>query len=1182
MHYQLVRLLIVVATLFTGYIPVCAQLPDYYVKMLTEQQGLNPSEFIGITKDKQDFLWLLSQSSVQRYDGKQSWNFPLDESANQIFIDKQDRKWLITNDGVKLFINDHVGFKPISYVKGKNKTAVNLFNAWNDLYLLHAEGIQVFDEKTKTFLLPPKPILPVVENITTANSSHEKFLFFATADSVYSFEWTTKRLRSLPLKRAMSLVPLSENDMLVSKSGLQSFYADFNTNTLQPVSTAEVDRSGRNKFIQFYSGVKMKQDLFLLSSSQGLVEYEYCKAKFRSPAFYYKGDVLSNTLSVRRLFKDNNGIVYMTHADGVAFCNPLKNGINYLRYYTKDNIALPEIDIRSFAEDKKGTIWIGTLNGLANLNMQTGDLRVVSVTSDGTSINYPSLRHLVYHQDLLWVGTAGKGVWLYQTETGQFSRPYFANDSIGRNTEKTFTEEFTWKIVPLKNGNVFIAGGNYCYVVNRLSLLVTRLTKATFPAVSRSAVQDSSGRIWRGTNNGLVCVDSTFISLFSIRDSFPDKRIAAFCEWKANSMLIGSKGIYEVQSENKKISSFKKLDWIPANRFVYCMEKDGMGRIWMGTDEGLYCYDPASKRTNRYDGADNVQPQSFNSNGMYISSNGLLFAGGKSGMNYFDPLRFQSDSVKLTPSIASFVINGNDSTFFSHQQPLKIDYNNRNISINISAPDYQRPFRIKYRYTLSDKKDKWILNGNSRFVQLNNLEPGKYQLIVSVSHDAVHWFDAEKPVVFTILLPWWKQWWFIALLLMVAAGLGWVFYLFRQKRKRLKQYQQTIDYFAHSGFEHSTVDDILWDVARNCISGLNFEDCVIYLLDTERQVLVQKAAYGAKSPRHFEIANPIEIPVGKGITGYVASTGVAEIINDTTKDKRYVVDDERRCSEITVPIIHKGKVIGVIDAESKKKNFFTKEHLETLKTIASICSAKISRGMAVAEMKKAEEHLAILNAKMLETKYMNLRLQMNPHFLFNSLSSIQHLIVSEQTNEAYKYLSVFSTFLRSVLQYADKTVIKLDEELKMLDMYIRLELLGSDKAFDYSIEIDDQLEPEDTLIPPLIIQPLVENAIWHGLMHKDGNRFLTITFKNNADEHMICTVEDNGIGRAEASAISKSNLNNFAYQSKSTALIKERLRLLEIKTGMPASIETDDKLVEGKSGGTRIKIKIPFYNIDEV
>jgi ligand-binding sensor domain-containing protein len=435
--YHPVRLLVVMLALLAGLVPLHAQLPDYYVKMLTEQQGLNPSEFIGIDKDRQGFLWLLSQNSVQRYDGKQSWTFPQEEGAKKIFIDKQDRKWLITNAGVKLFVNDYTGFSAIDHAKEKNSNPVILLNAWNGLYLLLSDGFQVFDEKLQRFVRPAVPLLPGIKNIAIATSNHEKYLFFATGDSVFSFEWATKRLRALPIRRTVDLVPLSENDVFVSTRGLQAFIADFEQNVLKPVSTSEVDHSGKSKFIEIYSGVKMKPDLFLLSSTQGLLEYDYCTGKFRSPAFYYKGDVLSNTLSVRRLFKDGNGVVYMTHADGVAFCNPLKKGINYLRYYTRNGVSLPEIDIRSFAEDKNGTIWIATLNGLASLDMKTGDLRVEAATNDGSSINYPSLRHIVYHRGLLWAGTAGKGVWLYQTETGQFSRPHFTTDSIGRSIEKS-------------------------------------------------------------------------------------------------------------------------------------------------------------------------------------------------------------------------------------------------------------------------------------------------------------------------------------------------------------------------------------------------------------------------------------------------------------------------------------------------------------------------------------------------------------------------------------------------------------------------------------------------------------------------------------------------------------------------------------------------------------------------
>lgn len=1163
--------------------PAYTQLPDYHVKMLTEQQGLHAAEFSSIAKDKNGFLWLASQTKIQRYDGKQSWPFAVSEGAEEIFIDNQDRKWLITRSGIQLYINDYAGFRTIKHSSEKDTNPICLFNAWQGLYLLMSNELRVFNEKSQQFDSSENLGIKISKPIIAANAGHRQYLFFATADSIYSLDLTTKRLKALAVtKRVQLLIALSENRVLVSVSGIKTYYVNFETGFMREVNASEADPTGKNKFIQIYGGVRVKQDLFLLSTTQGLVEFDDCNIRFRTPVFYYRGDKLSNTLSIKYLFRDEDGLIYMTHADGIALYNPLREGINYLRHYTSNNVSLPDIDIRSFTQDKKGNTWIATLNGLASLNMKTGELKTFFAGADPITINYPSLRHLIFQKDLLWVGTGGKGLWLYQTETGKFERPFFENDSIGKHVELTFTSEFIWRMVPLLNGDVFIAGGNYCYVVNGQTLFVSRLSKTVFTGISRSAIQDSSGRIWRGTTNGLNCTDDNFNLLFNIRDSFPDKRVAAFCEWKKNHMLIGTKGVYEVISDGKEIVAFRQAAWMPTNRFVYCMEKDRLGRIWLGTDEGLFCHDPATGKTDRYNSADNVQPFAFNSNGLYMSPGNLLFAGGKIGMNYFDPIRVQRKESKLKPLTASFSIGNNDSAFFMQQQPLKVLFYNRSISVNISAPAYENPFSILYRYKLKENSSDWIENSNSRFVRLNNLPPGSYQFIASVSYDGKQWYDSSDPVAFQILSPWWKQTWFIALCVALVSLVIWQYLKFKKRVATRRSQQKTIDYFAHSGTEHSSAEDILWDIARNCISGLGFEDCVIYLVDEEQQLLIQKAAYGAKSPKNFEIANPIVIPVGSGITGTVAATGKAEIINDTTKDKRYIVDDEVRMSEIAVPIIHNEKVIGVIDSEAKRKNFFTAQHLETLKTIASLCSAKISRGMAISEMKKAEEQMKELNNKMVETKFINLRLQMNPHFLFNSLSSIQHLVVSNQTSEAYKYLSVFSAFLRSLLQYADKTVIKLEEEIKMLDMYVRLEQLGSDKTFEYSIDVDNELEPEDTLIPPLIIQPLIENAIWHGLMHKEGHRKLAVNFKNNGDEYMVCTVDDNGIGRKAASSISKNNLNHFAYQSKSTHLIKERLELLKIKTGKIATYEVEDKISNGEPNGTRIKIIIPFYNIDEV
>src|SRR5262245_6229121 len=164
--------------------------------------------------------------------------------------------------------------------------------------------------------------------------------------------------------------------------------------------------------------------------------------------------------------------------------------------------------------------------------------------------------------------------------------------------------------------------------------------------------------------------------------------------------------------------------------------------------------------------------------------------------------------------------------------------------------------------------------------------------------------------------------------------------------RRADAVAQCISRFATTLLEQHTEEDILWDLAKNCISQLGFVDCVVYLLDGERGVLVQKAALGPKSPEGRVIVNPIVIPLGEGIVGSVAVSGKPELIGDTSLDPRYIVDDERRFSEITVPIVADGEVIGVIDSEHPQRNFFTPEHLKMLTAIASLCANKLIRAQA--------------------------------------------------------------------------------------------------------------------------------------------------------------------------------------------------------------------------------------------
>ena len=175
--------------------------------------------------------------------------------------------------------------------------------------------------------------------------------------------------------------------------------------------------------------------------------------------------------------------------------------------------------------------------------------------------------------------------------------------------------------------------------------------------------------------------------------------------------------------------------------------------------------------------------------------------------------------------------------------------------------------------------------------------------------------------------------------------------------RRKARYLEVIHEFALSQVDLNTLDEILWNVAKTAIAKLGFVDCVIYLLDSGGTTLVQRAAHGPKNPIEQDILNPITIPVGEGIVGTVAKTGKVERIADTSKDARYILDDAARLSELAVPIIHQGQVIGVLDSEHPERDFFTEDHVQLLKTIASLASTRIDTAIAMERLESIIERL---------------------------------------------------------------------------------------------------------------------------------------------------------------------------------------------------------------------------------
>ena len=161
------------------------------------------------------------------------------------------------------------------------------------------------------------------------------------------------------------------------------------------------------------------------------------------------------------------------------------------------------------------------------------------------------------------------------------------------------------------------------------------------------------------------------------------------------------------------------------------------------------------------------------------------------------------------------------------------------------------------------------------------------------------------------------------------------------------RYLEVLHQFTMSQASLTSVDDICWNIAKTAIGDLGFIDCVVYLINDRGDTLVQRAAHGEKNPSEREILDPIEIPLGSGIVGAVAKTGELQLVNDTRSDPRYILDDDFRCSELAVPILHEGRVVGVLDSEHPDANFYSEEDVKLFTTIAALASTRLDTALAL-------------------------------------------------------------------------------------------------------------------------------------------------------------------------------------------------------------------------------------------
>lgn len=216
---------------------------------------------------------------------------------------------------------------------------------------------------------------------------------------------------------------------------------------------------------------------------------------------------------------------------------------------------------------------------------------------------------------------------------------------------------------------------------------------------------------------------------------------------------------------------------------------------------------------------------------------------------------------------------------------------------------------------------------------------------------------------------------------------------------------------------------------------------------------------------------------------------------------------------------------------------------------------------------KAYKSMQLSNKKI---ELQALRKEMNPHFIFNSLNSVNQFISSNDERTANQYLSRFSSLMRTVMENSNNDFITLDKELKLIKNYVELEHQRFATVFDYKINVDENIETDQILVPNMVLQPHIENAIWHGLRYLEKRGNLEILFLQTA-QNLVVEIDDNGIGIAKSTAL--KTFNQMEQKSIGTSNIKERIKLLNSLYHCNILCTTIEK--ENESG-TRVTISIPL------
>jgi ligand-binding sensor domain-containing protein/putative methionine-R-sulfoxide reductase with GAF domain len=1186
---------------------------NFRFKTYTTSEGLAHNSVKKCINDSKGFLWIITENGLSRFDGYQFKNYrhiyndsnslPVNDLWD-IAIDKEDRVYVAYRSGVCVMDKNSGNFTLIKK-DGHDITANKIvFDAKrNQLLIGTRAGILLYDATTKkiktTSLQEQLPNFITWMYIDKQDQAwllierHGYYRYNIAADTFYhykSYDWP------------MGIYQDNDSTYYLStwQSGFQVFKGLENEHKKSVYEFKLTDMQGYN-FI-FCNAAEAPSltgtdILWVPTQSSGIGLYSKSQQKFihhfsytpqlkngLNSSFFWSAyyDRFGNlwacswygltkispaekhfiSSELPELYTNNyncvTGIMDDPHDSNTAWMSIVGSGIakydkqqsrmtnRYFQSETDPDRYYKEQWAVYMFKDSNNVIWSPSYAGIIKIKNNQVSFKEVA---DSGRYAY-SASHYQDSRDHIWLA----GQFLFEFD------PYTEKATRWRPEEPGKKNNYFYGLCEVGKDKIYVATQSGLYYVNPQTKETGRLYfPATFIDSARWNVVLSitaiNNVLYLGCDNGLAAYDL-----------------------QANTISI--------------LGAANDITKVGANSFYTGKEK----LLWVLCSNGLFCYNPVTGDIQQFTTSDGIYSTS-NDPCFFFSYRNDLYIGARMAYTRFNPSIIHKNPNMPEPYITGITVN-NTPKSVTDLSTITDAFSNdeNNISFDFTAIEYNFPDKLGFSYMLEGYDKEWSKAGSSRRKSYTNLPPGKYIFKVKAfNNNGIPSSDIAS-LSFTINPPFWQTAWFRFLAIALVALFVFTIYNWRIKKlqatqnekNKLQQVQldqykqqlemeQIVNFFSSSLADKNSQEEVIWDVAKNLIQKLGFANCMIYLWNEDKTELLQKAGYGPNGSLETVVKDPFNAKLWEGIVGHVAATKKPIMLGDTGKDPRYRADVLNRSSELCVPALYNGELISVIDSEDYAKDYYTQTHLQVLTTIATLMAARLVSIEAAEETRRKKEELAKMNEQLAQLELAALRSQMNPHFIFNSLNSIHKYIWENKQQDASEYLTKFSKLVRMILENSKEKEIALSGEINMLHLYIELEHRRCNGRFNYSIEVDKNMDTGNIAIPSMLIQPYVENAIWHGLVQKEGVGNLHVYFAEN-NNMLECTIEDDGIGREKAMEIKRSKKDK--HKSLGLSITGKRVSLLYNETGEAATVEVFDKKDDnGKACGTKVILQLPLNNL---